>query len=77
MIFKYYAETDTLYIRFTDRTGIDAQEIRNGVVADFDEDGMIVGLEIDPVRDVTDVQGMVFENLPLTSVQFIQTGQAA
>ncbi len=43
----YYPETDSVYIDVEDRPSVDSQEIAPGVVADFDERGNLVGLDID------------------------------
>ena len=47
MRLHYCPETDSLYIELTDRPGSEAREIVAGLVADFDADGNVVGLDID------------------------------
>jgi uncharacterized protein YuzE len=47
MKINYYPETDSLYIHLTDKPSVDSQEIAEGVVADYDELGNLVGLDID------------------------------
>ncbi|NCR40962.1 MAG: DUF2283 domain-containing protein [Microcystis aeruginosa W13-11] len=47
MKINYYPETDSLYIHLTDKPSVDSQEISEGVVADYDELGNLVGLDID------------------------------
>ena len=47
MKLSYDRETDSLYVLFVDRPGADAVEVAPGVVADLDETGEIVGLDID------------------------------
>lgn len=44
---QYYPETDSLYVDLDDRPSVDSREIGPGVVADFDERGNLVGLDID------------------------------
>ncbi len=46
MNFKYDKETDSLVIIFRHTEIEDTEEIRPGVIADFDEDGLLVSLEI-------------------------------
>ena len=46
MKIDYDAETDTLNILFRDCLIKESDEIRPGVVADFGEDNLLVGLEI-------------------------------
>ena len=47
MKLHYYPETDSLYIELTSAPGAQAREIVEGLVADFDADGNVVGLDID------------------------------
>lgn len=42
----YDAEADALYVRFTDTKVSESEEVRPGIVFDFDEDGRIVAVEI-------------------------------
>ena len=43
----YYAETDSLYIELKAGPGTETREIAEGLTADFDADGAVVGLDID------------------------------
>jgi uncharacterized protein YuzE len=47
MKLQYYPETDSLYIELAAAAGAQAREIVEGLVADFDAAGNIVGLDID------------------------------
>ena len=42
---KYDAETDALYVRFSDGDVVDTEEMRPGIMIDFDADGRIVSIE--------------------------------
>jgi uncharacterized protein YuzE len=42
----YDSETDALYLRFTDATILESEEVRPGLVLDFDHNGKIVAVEI-------------------------------
>lgn len=46
MKIKYDKETDSLVVNFTDKEIEDSEEIRPGVIADFAEDGSLVGIEV-------------------------------
>jgi len=46
MNFKYDKETDSLLITFRHTGIVDTEEIRPGVIVDFDKEGAIVSLEI-------------------------------
>lgn len=42
----YDSEADALYLRFADAPVSDSEEVRPGIVFDFDADGRIVAVEI-------------------------------
>jgi uncharacterized protein YuzE len=42
----YDRDADALYIRFADQPVAESEEVRPGVVIDFDRDGRMVGVEI-------------------------------
>jgi len=68
MKFNYYPETDTLYIDLADKPSVDSQEIVPGVVLDFDEDGRLVGIDIDRATHLIDLSHVDLNALPLTSL---------
>jgi uncharacterized protein YuzE len=43
---RYDAEADALYVRFADAPVIESEEVRPGVVFDYDDQGRIVAVEI-------------------------------
>ena len=47
MRFNYDKETDSLYIDFSEGVSADTVEISEGVLADYDAEGKLVGLDID------------------------------
>jgi uncharacterized protein YuzE len=46
MKITYDKEADALYIKLTDKTISESEEIENDIVADFDADDNIVGIEV-------------------------------
>lgn len=42
----YDPESDALYLRFAETSVTDSEEVRPGIVFDFDEQGRIVAVEI-------------------------------
>jgi uncharacterized protein YuzE len=42
----YDSETDALYLRFTDAAMLESEEVRPGLILDFDQNGKIVAVEI-------------------------------
>jgi len=45
----------SLYIGFRDGKAIESEEIRPGIVADYDTRGEVLGLDIDDVRTIAEV----------------------
>jgi len=68
MKFNYYPETDSLYIDLSERTSVDSQEVAPGVVLDFDEDGQLVGIDIDQASKIADLSRLEAESLPLQTL---------
>ena len=63
MKITYDQETDTITIRFKDVLVSESDELQEGMVADFDDEGNIVGLEIFEASErVTQPQNLIFES---------------
>ena len=67
MKLHYYPETDSLYIELNPNPSSDSRIVAEGVVADFDEDGNIVGIDIDHASDKLDLKTLETVSLPLAS----------
>jgi len=46
MRIKLDPESDALYIRFAERPIMESEEVAQGIILDFDDQGRVVGLEI-------------------------------
>ena len=68
MKFHYYPETDSLYIDLSEKPSTDSQEIRPGIVIDFDAEGNLVGIDIDHASKAVNLSRLEIESLPVTSV---------
>ena len=63
MKITYDQETDTITIRFKDGLVSESDGLQEGMVADFDDEGSIVGLEIfEASKRVTQPQNLIFES---------------
>ena len=69
MRLHYYAETDSLYIEFHASPGSDSVEIAPGVVADFAQDGRLVGLDIDHASRKLDLSRLETFALPVVETR--------
>ena len=68
MEIEYFADTDTLFIRLADQTGRQGEDIAPNVVAFYDDEGRLVALEIDPVKDLVDLSHLSAKGLPITHI---------
>jgi len=64
MKINYYSDTDSLYIHLSDKPSIDSQEISEGVVIDYDENGNLVGIDIDNASKKVQLNELILNQLP-------------
>jgi len=69
MKLHYYPETDSLYIELKAGPGSETREIADGVNADLDADGSLVGIDIDHASRKLDLATLETVALPLTSLR--------
>jgi len=68
MKFNYYLETDSLYIDLSEKTSVESVEISEGIVIDYDENGNIVGLDIDQASKKINISSLETHSLPLENI---------
>lgn len=64
MKLHYYPETDSLYIDLAGRPSADSREIAEGLVADFDAEGRVVGIDIQHASQIMDLKTLETDSLP-------------
>lgn len=64
MKLNYYPETDSLYIDLSERTSTESKEISEGVVLDYDADGLLVGIDIDNASKKVELKKLTLSKLP-------------
>jgi len=69
MKLHYYPETDSLYIELKAGPGVETREIAEGLNADLDADGAVVGLDIDHASTTLDLTTLETIALPLASLK--------
>lgn len=72
MKFRYYSETDSLYIDLAERPSSESREVAPGVVLDFDAEGKLVGIDIDHASSVVNLKRLEAESLPVGSIALAQ-----
>jgi uncharacterized protein YuzE len=64
MRIRYDKEVDALYLRFDDSSVVESEEVKPGIVVDFNAEGQVVGVEVlDFKRQVppADLKGLKFD----------------
>ena len=64
MRLNYYPDTDSLYIDLSERTSTESREISEGVVLDYDENGELVGIDIDNAKNNIALEKTILSKLP-------------
>jgi uncharacterized protein YuzE len=58
MILSYDKETDSLYIHLSATPSVDSDEVADGVVLDFDSNGVLVGIDVQHASLKTDIESV-------------------
>jgi len=66
MNFRYFAETDMLYVELLPGVAVESGEVAPNIVLDFDETERVIGIEIEDASQMVDL-----ENLGLASLPFV------
>jgi uncharacterized protein YuzE len=64
MKLNYYPETDSLYIDLSPRPSTESREVSAGVVLDYDENGNLVGIDIESASRTLDLSEVVTTHIP-------------
>lgn len=64
MKLHYYPETDSLYIELAAGPGVEVRVIAEGLNADLDADGRVVGLDIEHASTQLDLSHLETVSLP-------------
>jgi uncharacterized protein YuzE len=64
MKLNYYPETDSLYIDLSEKTSTESREISEGVVLDYDANGILVGIDIDNASTKVHLKELSLRKLP-------------
>ena len=68
MIFQYYADTDMLYIKLSDGTSTESEEVATGIVLDFDNKNRLIGIEIENAATFVDLSRLEVSALPIVDL---------
>jgi uncharacterized protein YuzE len=71
MKLAYYPETDSLYIDLSEKTSVESTEISEGIVLDYDDEGKLVGIDIDNASSKVKLKELIINRLPSESKKII------
>jgi uncharacterized protein YuzE len=64
MKLNYHPDTDSLYIDLSERASAESREISEGIVLDYDEEGQLVGIDIDNASKKVELKKLILSKLP-------------
>ena len=64
MRIKYFADTDTALIEFSDQAPVETRELNENVYLDLDADGHVVSLTIEHARESTGMDEFTYQRIP-------------
>lgn len=68
MIFKYYPDSDMLYIELSKGFSAESEEVSKGIVFDFDEQNRVIGVDIEDASKLIDFTRLEFNSLPVSNL---------
>ncbi|CAL1240211.1 DUF2283 domain-containing protein [Candidatus Methylocalor cossyra] len=69
MKLSYDPKTDSLYIHLSNRTSVDSDEVAEGVVLDFAEDGALVGIDVQHASRKADIEHLLISQVPFRTME--------
>lgn len=72
MVFRYFSDTDMLYIELASGVSIESEEVAPNIVLDYDADERVIGIEIEDARKLIDLSRLEVSALPLADLIFSQ-----
>ena len=64
MKISYYPETDSMYIDLSAQKSAESKEVSPGIVLDFDNNGNLVGIDIDNASKKLDLKELIINKIP-------------
>jgi uncharacterized protein YuzE len=77
MVVRYFANADMLYLELAAGVAAESEEVAPNVVLDYDENGRVLGLEIEDASQIIDLTHLTLSALPIANLVFSQTEPVA
>jgi uncharacterized protein YuzE len=68
MTFRYFPDTDMLYIELVSGVSTESEEVAPGIVLDFDEKNHVIGIEIEDASTFIDLSKLEVSALPIVNL---------
>lgn len=68
MKISYDKATDSLYIHLADRPSVDSDEVKDGVILDFDAQGALVGIDVQHASKRADMDELHLSKMPFAEL---------
>ncbi len=65
MIIKYFPDTDTLYVAFTDREIVETVDFNDVTLLDLDREGNVVAMTLEHARAQVDLNDISFQQIAM------------
>ncbi|HRN69060.1 MAG TPA: DUF2283 domain-containing protein, partial [Promineifilum sp.] len=65
MIIKYFPDTDTLYVTFTEREIVETVDFNDDTLLDLDREGNVVALTLEHARANVDLTDISFQQIAM------------
>ncbi|HLG30350.1 MAG TPA: DUF2283 domain-containing protein [Candidatus Brocadiales bacterium] len=63
MKIKYFSDTDTLLINFTDKEIVETQDLNENILIELDKDGNLVSMTIEHARRQADIEDFSYQQV--------------
>ncbi len=63
MRLSYHPDTDSLYVELSEKSSVESREVSTGIVLDYDDDGNLVGIDIDNASQKVRLDELVVRGL--------------
>ena len=64
MRIKYFEDTDTALLEFSENSPVETQEVNENVYIDLDKKGRVVSITIEHVGQLANMQELIFQRIP-------------
>ena len=68
IVFRYYAESDMLYIELAAGVSTESEEVASNIVLDYDQNNQVIGIEIEDASRHIDLSNLEISALPFVNL---------